>query len=66
MHYQLHAHFTTLILVISAPSYAESVFGPVNIKDEDDDEHTKGNMNFTPVYTFYSWGERAQPSAPPS
>ncbi|XP_071102899.1 arrestin domain-containing protein 3-like [Haliotis cracherodii] len=47
------------------PSYAESVFGAVNIKDDDDSEHTKGNMNFTPVYTFYNWGETAQPSAPP-
>lgn len=61
----ISAHIKTTIFDVSAPSYAESVFGAVNIKDDDDSEHTKGNMNFTPVYTFYNWGETAQPSAPP-
>ncbi|XP_046549331.1 arrestin domain-containing protein 3-like [Haliotis rubra] len=46
------------------PTYADSAFGTVNIKDEDDSEYTKGDMNYTPVYAYYNWGTTAQPSAP--
>ncbi|XP_041373505.1 arrestin domain-containing protein 3-like [Gigantopelta aegis] len=45
------------------PSYSECVFGKVNIKDEGDDEHTRGNLDYAPVYTYYDWGHT--PSAPP-
>jgi hypothetical protein len=38
------------------PSYSECVFGKVNVKDDDDNEHTRGNMEFAPAYTYYDWG----------
>ncbi|KAK6180269.1 hypothetical protein SNE40_012456 [Patella caerulea] len=40
---------------IPPPSYAECVFGKVNIRDENDDEHTRGNMDYAPAYTYYNW-----------
>ncbi|XP_046380703.2 arrestin domain-containing protein 3-like isoform X3 [Haliotis rufescens] len=46
------------------PSFSESAFGTVNIKDDDDTEYTKGDMNYAPVYAYYNWGQTAQPSAP--
>ncbi|XP_013417424.1 arrestin domain-containing protein 3-like isoform X1 [Lingula anatina] len=36
------------------PSYAECVFGKVNIRDDEDNEHTTGDVEFTPVYTYYA------------
>ncbi|ESO88266.1 hypothetical protein LOTGIDRAFT_165704 [Lottia gigantea] len=45
------------------PSYADCVFGKVNIKEQNDDDYTKGNMDFAPQYTYYNWGHT--PSAPP-
>ncbi|XP_071108217.1 arrestin domain-containing protein 3-like isoform X1 [Haliotis cracherodii] len=47
------------------PSYAESVFGTVDIKDDADTKYTKGDMNYAPVYTYYNWEQTAQASAPP-
>lgn len=38
------------------PSYNECVFGKVNVKEEDDNEHTRGALDFAPVYTYYDWG----------
>lgn len=38
------------------PSYNESVFGKVNVKDDDDSEHTRGDLDYAPVYTYYDWG----------
>ncbi|XP_025077865.1 uncharacterized protein LOC112554340 [Pomacea canaliculata] len=38
------------------PSYNECFFGKVNVKDEDDDEHTRGALDFAPMYTYYNWG----------
>ncbi|CAK8681138.1 unnamed protein product [Clavelina lepadiformis] len=36
------------------PSYQESVFGSVDVKDKDEEEeHFTGNTVFTPLYTFY-------------
>ena len=50
-------------LDISAPSaYAESAFGRVNAAEEDDNEHTQGNLNFAPVYTYYKW-EKKDPAS---
>ena len=42
--------------VPAPPSYNESVFGRVNVKDDDDDEHTRGNLDYAPAYTYYDWG----------
>ncbi|KAK6180227.1 hypothetical protein SNE40_012419 [Patella caerulea] len=39
------------------PSYAESAFGKVNIREESDNEHTRGNMEFAPVYSYYNWNQ---------
>jgi len=35
------------------PSYDESMFGPTNVKEEDDGEHTRGDWNFLPKYPRY-------------
>ena len=44
---------------ITAPSaYAESAFGSVNVTEDDDNEHTQGNLNFAPVYTYYKWEQK--------
>ncbi|KAK7473577.1 hypothetical protein BaRGS_00035180 [Batillaria attramentaria] len=40
------------------PSYSESVFGKVNVKDEDDSDHTRGNLDYAPVYPYYDWGHQ--------
>ncbi|KAK6180226.1 hypothetical protein SNE40_012418 [Patella caerulea] len=39
------------------PSYAECAFGKVNIREESDNEHTRGNMDFAPVYSYYNWNQ---------
>lgn len=36
-------------------TFAESAMGRVNTKDEDDTEHTSGNTEYAPVYTYYNW-----------
>ncbi|KAK3097174.1 hypothetical protein FSP39_007115 [Pinctada imbricata] len=36
-------------------TYSDSIFGSVSIKEDDDPEYTRGNLHFTPVYTFYIW-----------
>jgi len=36
------------------PSYNESVFGPTNVKDKEDNEHTRGNWEFLPKYPKYA------------
>ncbi|KAK3085924.1 hypothetical protein FSP39_010765 [Pinctada imbricata] len=40
------------------PSYSESVFGHVDVRDENDDEHTSGNMNWAPAYIYYDWSQQ--------
>ncbi|XP_046549336.1 arrestin domain-containing protein 3-like [Haliotis rubra] len=47
------------------PTYAESTFGKVNIRDVDDTEYTKGDTDYAPMYAYYNEGSRAEPSAPP-
>ncbi|KAH9503434.1 Arrestin domain-containing protein 17 [Bulinus truncatus] len=37
------------------PTYEESVFGRVEIRDENDDAHTEGNMSWAPSYPYYHW-----------
>lgn len=39
------------------PSYAQCVFGAVDIKDDEDNEYTKGDLNYAPVYPYYSWSQ---------
>lgn len=39
------------------PSYAECVFGKVAIAEDDDNEYTKGDRDFAPVYTYYDWSK---------
>ena len=43
------------------PSYAECVFGKVNIKEENDNEYTKGDLSYAPVYNYYSWDQQSRP-----
>ncbi|XP_076110982.1 arrestin domain-containing protein 17-like [Mytilus galloprovincialis] len=38
------------------PSYAECVFGKVDLK-EDDDKHTTSYTNWAPAYTYYDWSK---------
>ncbi|CAL1540949.1 unnamed protein product [Lymnaea stagnalis] len=38
------------------PSYNEAITGSYSIKAKDDTEHTRGDMKYTPVYTYYNWG----------
>ncbi|KAK6180221.1 hypothetical protein SNE40_012413 [Patella caerulea] len=48
------------------PSYAECVFGKVNIRDENDDEHTRGNMEYAPpAYTYYNWNQQSNNTIAP-
>ncbi|XP_056022796.1 arrestin domain-containing protein 17-like isoform X2 [Ostrea edulis] len=42
------------------PSYSECVFGKTNIREEDDSEHTRGEMDYAPAYTYYDWSKQSQ------
>ncbi|XP_046549335.1 arrestin domain-containing protein 3-like [Haliotis rubra] len=42
------------------PTYAESTFGKVNIKDVDDTEYTKGDTDYAPMYAYYNEGSTAE------
>ena len=46
------------------PTYAESISGAVDIRDEDDDQiGTIGDMMFTPMYTYvYDYRFRCPPA----
>jgi hypothetical protein len=44
-----------LYLILAAPTYNESILGPTNIIGEE--EHTQGQENFTPTYTYYEWSK---------
>eukprot|EP00918_Siedleckia_nematoides_P077365 GHVU01169182.1.p1 GENE.GHVU01169182.1~~GHVU01169182.1.p1 ORF type:complete len:404 (+),score=39.83 GHVU01169182.1:29-1213(+) len=48
------------------PSYGESVFGKTNIREEDDNDYTKGQMDYAPVYPFYNVGNNASAPPPPA
>ncbi|XP_052278841.1 arrestin domain-containing protein 3-like isoform X2 [Dreissena polymorpha] len=43
--------------VMAPPSYAECVFGKSSVLEEDDNEHTGGDKNFTPSYAYYEWAK---------
>lgn len=47
-----------LCFVAAPPSYAECVFGKVAVAEEDDNEYTKGDKDFAPVYTYYDWSKK--------
>ena len=48
------------------PSYAECMYGKVDVRDDDDDEHTRGELNWAPTYTYYTWNPPiGQPTYPP-
>ena len=53
------SHVTAQLSFSTAPpSYAESAMGRVNTKEDQDDEHTTGNSDFAPVYTYYNWEKK--------
>lgn len=33
----------------------------MNVKDDEDNEHTRGNLDFAPVYSYYNWGHIPTP-----
>nr|XP_022329071.1 arrestin domain-containing protein 17-like [Crassostrea virginica] len=39
-----------------SPSYSEFILGSTNIGNEGG-EHTQGQVNFTPTYTYYNWSK---------
>ncbi|CAL1533646.1 unnamed protein product [Lymnaea stagnalis] len=41
---------------LAPPSYNECITGRYNMLEEGDDKHTRGNMEYAPVYTYYNWG----------
>ncbi|XP_077866554.1 uncharacterized protein LOC102808143 [Saccoglossus kowalevskii] len=41
---------------VPPPSYEALFSGKTNIRDKDDDEYTHGQMEFTPRYVYYNWG----------
>ncbi|XP_065942642.1 arrestin domain-containing protein 17 isoform X5 [Magallana gigas] len=47
-------------LNLPPPSYSECVFGKTNIREEDDSEHTRGEMDYAPAYTYYDWSKQSQ------
>ena len=41
------------VLAIDPPTYAETLTGAVDIRDEDDDQYgTMGDLTYTPMYTY--------------
>ncbi|KAK3098424.1 hypothetical protein FSP39_019320 [Pinctada imbricata] len=39
------------------PSYSDCVLGQVSIKDKEDNDYTRGDMNYTPKYPYYNWSK---------
>ena len=50
--------------IIDPPTYAESISGAVDIRDEDDDQmSTMGDTMYTPMYTYvYDYRYRPPPA----
>lgn len=45
-----------IIFVFSAPpTFAESIFGPMNIQDAEDSQYTHGNLSYVPKYPVYNF-----------
>ncbi|XP_059165745.1 arrestin domain-containing protein 17-like [Physella acuta] len=38
------------------PSYGECITGRYKISEEGDNEHTRGKLEYAPVYPYYNWG----------
>ena len=59
LHFSFLSKATIFFPVISAlsppPSYAECVFGRSDVRDENDDAHTSGDMSWAPAYPYYDW-----------
>ncbi len=55
-----------LFFSTAPPSYAECVSGRVNVRDEDDNEYTRGDLNWAPTYTYYTWNPPPGQQLPPS
>ena len=45
------------ILISASPSYNEFILGSTNIGNEEGGEHTQGEVDFTPTYTYYNWSK---------
>jgi hypothetical protein len=45
------------------PSYAECVFGKVDMKDDDDGKHTTYS-SWAPSYTYYDWSQQTNYGGP--
>ncbi|XP_062597207.1 arrestin domain-containing protein 17-like [Saccostrea cucullata] len=50
----------SLMSDLPTPSYSEWLFGKTNIREEEDSEHTTGEMDYTPAYTYYDWSKLSQ------
>ena len=50
--------YHVVVPTLAPPSYVQSVFGKVDIRD-DGDEHTRGDLNYAPVYPYYNWDNEA-------
>jgi len=37
------------------PTFAESVFGPMNIQDAEDSQYILGNLSYVPRYPVYNF-----------
>lgn len=74
-------HFTAIIKTImhlltciyfcyvysAPPSYAECMNGKVDIRDNTDTKHTRGELSWAPTYTYYTWNPPpGQPTYPPA
>ncbi|XP_035658878.1 arrestin domain-containing protein 3-like [Branchiostoma floridae] len=42
------------------PAYMQSVFGANNIRDDDDNEYTRGTLDYAPKYPYYDWSQHPQ------
>nr|XP_022329069.1 arrestin domain-containing protein 3-like [Crassostrea virginica] len=42
-------------VAMPSPSYNEFILGSTHIGNEEGGEHTQGQVDFTPTYTYYNW-----------
>ncbi|XP_067666559.1 arrestin domain-containing protein 3-like [Haliotis asinina] len=47
------------------PSYAECMFGTVTIQNDCENDHAQRDLDFTPMYAYYNWGDTTRPSSQP-
>ena len=48
-------HLNYFTLISASPSYNEFILGSTHIGNEEGGEHTQGQVDFTPTYTYYNW-----------